>query len=135
MYFKGAGVPRDYAEAIRWYRKAAEQGDATAQISLGFIYHYGRGVPQDHAEAVRWYLKAAEQGEADAQIKLGVMHSQGEGVLQDYVQAYKWLNRASANGQKRPLVLGQKARAMLRDDVAAKMTPLQIAEGQRLSRE
>ena len=52
----------DYAEAVKWYRKAAEQGHARAQYSLGFMYYNGRGVPQDYAEAMKWYRKAADQG-------------------------------------------------------------------------
>jgi hypothetical protein len=50
-------VPQDNAEAVRWYRKAADQGYANAQYALGFTYHKGQGVPQDDAEAVRWYAK------------------------------------------------------------------------------
>jgi serine/threonine protein kinase len=57
----------DHTEARRWYRDAAEQGDADAQNYLGRIYAEGRGVVQDHAEAMRWYRKAAEQGHANAQ--------------------------------------------------------------------
>ena len=38
MYDKGQGVPQDYAAAVSWYRKAAEQGDADAQFNLGFMY-------------------------------------------------------------------------------------------------
>jgi len=60
-------VKRDHAEAARWYRKAAEQGDAGAQYNLGVMYKNGQGVKQDHAEAVRWLRKAAEQGHANAQ--------------------------------------------------------------------
>ena len=55
---------QDYAEAVRWHRLAAEQGNASAQNNLGFMYGIGRGVPQDYAEAVRWYRLAAEQGNA-----------------------------------------------------------------------
>jgi TPR repeat protein len=47
-------VLQDYAEAARWYRKAAEQGNAIAQTNLGTMYFQGQGVPQDYAEAVRW---------------------------------------------------------------------------------
>ena len=54
----------DYAEAVKCYRKAAEQGDAAAQYNLGVIYYNGEGVTQDYAEAVKWYRKAAEQGYA-----------------------------------------------------------------------
>ena len=62
MYATGRGVPQDDAEAVRWYRLAAEQGDAYAQYNLGLMYRKGEGVPQDDAEAVRWYRLAAEQG-------------------------------------------------------------------------
>ena len=51
----GEGVPQDYAEAARWYRKAAEQGLAEAQYDLGGMYDIGAGVPHDDADAFRWY--------------------------------------------------------------------------------
>ena len=62
MYRNGEGVPQDYAEAVKWYRLAAEQGDADAQYNLGLMYDNGNGVPQDYKEAVKWYRLAAEQG-------------------------------------------------------------------------
>ena len=71
MYANGRGVQRDDAEAVRWYRHAAEQGNATGQYSLGFMYANGRGVARDDAEAVRWYRRAAEQGNATGQYNLG----------------------------------------------------------------
>ena len=49
---------------MRWYRLAAEQGNATAQFYLGVMYTNGAGVPKDDGEAVRWYRLAAEQGYA-----------------------------------------------------------------------
>ena len=58
----GQGVPQDYAEAVKWYRKAADQGYAAAQTNLGLMYAHGQGVPQDYVEAVKWYRKAADQG-------------------------------------------------------------------------
>ena len=45
MYRKGEGVPENDAEAVKWYRLAAEQGGARAQSNLGFMYETGRGVP------------------------------------------------------------------------------------------
>ena len=48
MYDRGERVPQDYAEAIKWYRKAAEQGYASAQYNLGIMYDDGEGVPQDY---------------------------------------------------------------------------------------
>ncbi|HCN07703.1 MAG TPA: hypothetical protein DIT01_07195, partial [Lentisphaeria bacterium] len=67
------------AEAVKWCRKAAEQGDAAAQLNLGKMYATGLGVPEDDAEAFKWFRKAAEQGYADAQYHLGLMYANGEG--------------------------------------------------------
>ena len=67
MYDKGQGVPQDYKTAVKWYRLAAEQGDADAQYNLGVMYDKGRGVPQDYKTAVKWYRLAAEQGFAPAE--------------------------------------------------------------------
>jgi uncharacterized protein len=127
MYNIGQGVPRDYATAVSWYRKAAEQGDAKAQFYLGLIYERGEGVPRDYAAAVNWYRKAAEQGYADAQAQLGFVYGLGQGVPRDYVTAHKWLNLAAVGGREDA--------ANTRDSIAAKMTPAQIAEAQKLARE
>ena len=66
-YAHGQGVPKDDAEAFRWYREAADQGYAKAQYVLGWMYYHGQGVPQDYAEAFRWFRKAADQGDKAAQ--------------------------------------------------------------------
>ena len=58
MYSKGEGVKQDYFEAAKWYRKAAEQGYASAQYNLGVMYANGYGVPQDKNLAKEWILKA-----------------------------------------------------------------------------
>ena len=63
-------MTRDDAEALKWWRKAAEQGDAKAQFNLGVMYDKGQGVMRNYAEAAKWYRKAAEQGDADAQRNL-----------------------------------------------------------------
>jgi tetratricopeptide (TPR) repeat protein len=70
MYGNGEGVTLDDAEALKWYRKAAEQGHVSAQYNLGVMYGKGEGVTQDYAEALKWYRKAAEQGHAKAQNNL-----------------------------------------------------------------
>jgi TPR repeat protein len=67
MYNMGQGVTQNYQEAIKWTRKAAEQGQAEAQFNLGVMYNMGQGVAQNHQEAVKWFRKAAEQGYAKAQ--------------------------------------------------------------------
>ena len=80
MYANGKGIPQDYREALKWYRLAADQGDADAQLNLGGMYARGEGVPQDYREALKWYRLAADQGHADAQSNLGGMYYEGRGV-------------------------------------------------------
>ncbi|WP_172920060.1 tetratricopeptide repeat protein, partial [Capnocytophaga canis] len=60
-------------EAVKWYRKSAEQGNALGQYNLGVMYDYGYGVPKDEAEAVKWYQKSARQGNEDAQKRLKIL--------------------------------------------------------------
>ena len=64
MYANGLSVAQSYTEAVKWYRKAADQGNAKAQHNLGVMYYNGMGVAQDYTEAVKWYRKAAEIGRA-----------------------------------------------------------------------
>jgi TPR repeat protein len=85
---------KDYAEAVRWYRKAAEQGHAQSQYGLGLMYTFHWGVPKDDAEAVRWYRKAAEQGLAEAQWSLSVAYANGKGVPKDHAEFTRWLDKA-----------------------------------------
>jgi TPR repeat protein len=66
MYDNGRGVVQSDAEAVKWYRKAADQGNVSAQLNLGFMYGNGRGVAQSDAEAVKWHRKAAQQGDQEA---------------------------------------------------------------------
>ena len=67
MYSRGEGVPEGHAEAVRWYRLAAEQGDALAQTNLGFMYGNGDGVPRDLVFAYMWFNLSAAQGNETAQ--------------------------------------------------------------------
>jgi hypothetical protein len=131
MYDQGKGVVQDYAEAILWYRKAAEQGDVLAQLNLGVMYDEGKGVVEDYVEAIRWFRKAAEQGDARAQYNLGLMYSKRRGVVQDYVQAHMWVNLAAS----RATGDDQKRFTEARDALARKMNSEQIAEAQRRARE
>ena len=55
------GLKKDYAEAERWYRRSAEQGDPFAQASLGLLFRFGKGVAQDYVEAYKWFYLAASR--------------------------------------------------------------------------
>jgi len=121
----------DYATKLRLVRPLAEQGNAEAQTAFGFMYDTGHGVPQDYAEAAKWYRSAAEQGFTDAQDALARMYFNGWGVPKDYVQAHMWANLAASRFSG----TGVNGEAGLRDNIAAEMTPAQIADAQRLARE
>ena len=159
----GEGVPQDYAEAVTWYRKAAEQGHSIAQYRLGFMYFEGQGVPRDHVEAAKWLRKAADQGLAVAQYTLGIMYVEGEGVPQDYAQALRWLRKAAEQGNadaqynlgvtygegrgvpqdyirayiwlSLAAAQGHENAVKSRDTLARHMTAAQMSEAQNLARE
>jgi TPR repeat protein len=100
-YTQGQGVRQDYAEAARWYRKAAEQGYAKAQFNLGFMYHEGLGVARDYVEAIRWVRRAADQGDVRAQDSLGIGYAFGQGVPRDYAEAACWYRKAAEQGDRK----------------------------------
>ena len=62
MYDNGDGVPRDYQEAIAWYRRAADQGNDRAQYNLGLMYYKGKDVPQNYVQAYKWFSIAGANG-------------------------------------------------------------------------
>src|SRR5713101_3261142 len=163
-FFSGTlGVAKDEAEAVKWFRKAAEQNVADAQFSLGVCYANGRGVAEDDAEAVKWFRKAAEQNYARAQYNLGVRYAKGQGVAKDEAEAVKWYRKAAeqnvADAQYNLGVCYANGQGVTEDDVEAykwwllaagqgnddakynmtivenKMSREQIAEGQRLARD
>jgi uncharacterized protein len=110
----------------------ARAGDAKAQFELAKNYETGRvGLPQDLSQARYWYRKAADQGEPFSEVSLGILFNFGKGVQRDYVQAYMWYERAilhSRGGDRETIV-------EMRDQLAGKLTSLQIAEARRLARE
>jgi TPR repeat protein len=110
-------------------RPPAEAGAAGAQAVLCYLHTYGRGVPQSYREAARWCLRAANQGNSQSQYMLGLLYNKGHGVPENFVEAYKWLNLAAtrASGPKRDFSY------RIRDSVATKMSPAQIAKAQALA--
>ena len=117
----------DYTNAVSCFIKAAEQGDAEAQFSLGNMYAEGQGVPQDEQQAISWFRKAAELGFAPAQVNLGVMYTQGQGVEQNLVEAHKWFNIAGGAVDDDGMDL--------REVVEEQMTPAEISEAMRLAKD
>jgi hypothetical protein len=93
----GDGVVANLEEAATWYRKAAEQGDATSQNQLGELYLYGRGVQKDYVEAMKWFLKASRSSER-ANYNLGSIYEKGLGVPQDLGKARSYYQVAQSKG-------------------------------------
>ena len=125
-YELGLGVTEKMVEAVKWFRKAAAQGGELAQLILGNCYAGGQGVAEDYTEAVKWYRKAADQNYAPAQKRLGDCYANGEGVAKDYAEAYAWYNLAA-----KPVELAANSR----DSLEKKMSPQQVAAGQKRTKE
>lgn len=161
MYETGQGVTQNLTEAARWYRSAAEQGKAEAQHNLGLIFSNGRGVEQNLTEAAKWFGMAAEQGIAKSQYELGLLYLGGEGVPQFFQGAFKLFQKASEQGHagaqanlgtmlawgmgvpKDPITgyawlnlsasQGNIVASSVLVEESKKLTPLQLAEAQKLS--
>src|SRR6266581_2841069 len=89
---------RNFSIALTHFRKAAAQGYAPAQNSIGVCYDNGEGVTKDESEAVNWYRKAALQGDIPGQLNLGSMYERGTGVPQNYSLALDWYLKAAMQG-------------------------------------
>lgn len=87
-------APKERYAALGWYREAANQGDSSAQNSLGAILYRGG----NYRRASRWYHLSAEQGNPLAQFNLGGMYESGKGVLQSYPEAAQWHLLAAKQG-------------------------------------
>jgi TPR repeat protein len=91
MYRIGSGVKQDKAEALRWFRKAAEQGDGLAMYLLGDDL-------KDDSERLYWFRKAADAGIPAAMYALASAYEEGRGVEKDYAEAIRWLHKAADAG-------------------------------------
>jgi TPR repeat protein len=100
MYAIGQGAKEDDAQAIAWWTKAADAGDAEAQWQLGLEYDSGQRVKRDYRQAVAWYRKSAEQGYGAAQVNLAsILTGAFPPVEEDRVEAARWLQLAADQNQ------------------------------------
>jgi TPR repeat protein len=100
----GAG---DKAGAAQLVRRAAEAGNAVAQLRLALLYDQGDGVPQSAKAALEWYQRAAAQGEPEAQHQLALFYELGEGVTENWDLSAQLLRASATQGW----VKGQSAYA------------------------
>jgi len=125
--------PARDAEAQKWLRMAAAQGNGQAEDRLGWIYYRGNGVPQDYGEAANWYRRGAEHGNLDAMTRLGNMYRKGEGVPRDLTEGRKWINKASEIATRPARIREYKWLAALLAGVLAFAGSLALLQRNKLS--
>ena len=127
----GKGVPPNRTEALHWYQRAADAGDAKAEYFLGAMYLDGQGGGSsnlDDARGLFWLLKSAEQGDASGQSRLGNVYYGGEGVPQDPTEAYFWFSLAAmAPSTDENIELARKNR----DEISARLKGAKLREVQQ----
>ena len=100
MYTIGIGdFEADSAEALRWYRRSAEQGFARAQSVLGSAYAHGHSLEQGFTQAATWCRLGAEQGDAEGQLCMALLYAGGCGVEQDDTESARWYRLAADQGE------------------------------------
>src|SRR5579859_172088 len=95
IYANGLGVPKDYAEALRCYRKSAAKQFPAAEVRLGAMYENGVGVPKNMNAALNLYFQAAGQGSALGEFVIGNAYFSGIGVPKDQEAAFAWYSVAA----------------------------------------
>ncbi|MFT3883122.1 MAG: tetratricopeptide repeat protein [Gemmatales bacterium] len=95
-FFYGNRVKKDTAEAIKWYRLAADQNDSYGQHYLGACYLHGEGsVKKDDKEAFRWISQSAQLGNKEAMLSVAKCYREGIGVAKNETETVKWLKQAA----------------------------------------
>ena len=92
------GLPHDDEQALYWYRKAADQGFAEGQVSVGLCYKDGNAVSQNYGEAMKWFRKAAGQSYPHGFVNIGLLYKEGLGVNKDAKEAVRWFRMATDKG-------------------------------------
>jgi len=163
-YLHGQGVSQNIQEAIKWYKKAADQNSVVGLSMYAFMLDR----EGQYIKSTPFWLKAAQLGSVKAQIEMGVKCAIGmeAGIAKDFVESAKWFQKAAEGGDSRgQRYLGlaytngigvpqdfvqahkwynisaasndgeREEAAAARDKLASKMTAPQIAEAQKLARE
>jgi len=124
-YEHGNGIPQSHRESLKWYGRAADQGDDLAQFNLARMLeasgaedealdwfhkagkqgnllaqvklgkHFKSSTCQDDEQAFKWFRLAAEQGQNSAQYHLGMMYHNGRGIPVDFQEAILWFRRSA----------------------------------------
>ena len=91
-------MAQNSAEALYWFRMAADNGYAYAMYALGDMYLAGNGVAKDAEEATAWYQKASDNGDANGHWSLSLRYLYGDGIGKDTQRAAELAYLALTNG-------------------------------------
>jgi TPR repeat protein len=128
QFERGSGVTLDYAQALTWYRRAAEAGYPPAEFAVGQMTAVGHGVPRDEKAANDWFRRAAEHGFAEAQVTLAGNLLTGTGTADgkpDKIEALKWL---LLGAEAMPDPLSKQVAVTTRDTLAKELSAEDQAE-------
>jgi TPR repeat protein len=104
MYEEGDALQQSYAEAAKWYRKAADAGSSQARVKLASMFIDGRGVQRDYGQAMILCRDAAKQNYASGQYCVGYIYQHGLGTPADSKEAAKWYELASKGGHQKAIM-------------------------------
>lgn len=135
-YYAGEGVTKDYEEADKWFRKAAELGNLTAIHYLGLMQLGNKPSQSEAVEACKWWQISADGGFAESQLKLGMLYAMGFGVERNLSDAYFWLNLAATtkNGDMLSQAVDKDQAVEFRNQVEKDLSQSQIQQAQLRSR-
>ena len=88
---------KNYGDAFRFFKTAAENGYEWGMYNVGTAYRDGEGTPQDMEKAFYWIKKAAQHDIVDAMFEIGLMYYRAQGTEKDDVQAFSWCKKAAEN--------------------------------------
>ena len=88
------GIKQDYVEAMKWMKKAHDQGYLPATYAMGDFHQLGWGVGKDQGVAMKYFREAATKGFPPAQTMLGRLYISGSGVSTNKSEGMKWMNLA-----------------------------------------
>ncbi len=104
LYEEGQYLPENRAEAARWWLKAANRGDADAQVTIGVHLLLGQGIPPDPVQGQYWCEQVAKQRDPRGEDCMGYLYRHGLGVKADPKEARRWYEQSAQQND----VLGTK---------------------------
>ena len=100
LYRSGIRLPKDTAEAAKWYQKAVEKGDPQGAIKISWMYRIGIGCGKNPSQEFFWRKKAAEMGDVESQLQVAMNYLSGQYCTQSYSEAFKWYSKAAESGNE-----------------------------------